>query len=157
MSISINVSVLCYMYCDFFFFSSRRRHTRCALVTGVQTCALPISQQINRCLEGAGVGRGQAALNVALNVGDLARQRLLYAPMTGRPGGASLVAAVDLSDAQVDQLHAALGQITQLCLGGAGHDRQGRTEEPRHGEVCVSTCRARGSPDTYKKKKNKHT
>src|SRR3546814_11969477 len=27
-------------YC---FFSSRRRHTRCALVTGVQTCALPIS------------------------------------------------------------------------------------------------------------------
>src|SRR3546814_4507198 len=30
-------------YCQFvFFFSSRRRHTRCALVTGVQTCALPI-------------------------------------------------------------------------------------------------------------------
>src|SRR3546814_16006900 len=28
------------IYC--FFFSSRRRHTRCALVTGVQTCALPI-------------------------------------------------------------------------------------------------------------------
>src|SRR3546814_4423878 len=33
------------MFCDIihFFFSSRRRHTRCALVTGVQTCALPIS------------------------------------------------------------------------------------------------------------------
>src|SRR3546814_2239690 len=30
--------------CIFFFFSSRRRHTRCALVTGVQTCALPISE-----------------------------------------------------------------------------------------------------------------
>src|SRR3546814_5097861 len=28
--------------CCIFFFSSRRRHTRCALVTGVQTCALPI-------------------------------------------------------------------------------------------------------------------
>src|SRR3546814_2910502 len=27
-----------------FLFSSRRRHTRCALVTGVQTCALPISE-----------------------------------------------------------------------------------------------------------------
>src|SRR3546814_9418116 len=26
----------------YFFFASRRRHTRCALVTGVQTCALPI-------------------------------------------------------------------------------------------------------------------
>src|SRR3546814_7862849 len=28
------------------FFSSRRRHTRCALVAGVQTCALPISQEV---------------------------------------------------------------------------------------------------------------
>src|SRR3546814_8654423 len=40
----------CFMYDDHFFnlfvffFSSRRRHTRCALVTGVQTCALPISE-----------------------------------------------------------------------------------------------------------------
>src|SRR3546814_4445627 len=31
------------MFVCLFFFSSRRRHTRCALVTGVQTCALPIS------------------------------------------------------------------------------------------------------------------
>src|SRR3546814_1937138 len=31
-----------------FFFSSRRRHTRCALVTGVQTCALPISETAGR-------------------------------------------------------------------------------------------------------------
>src|SRR3546814_8848292 len=30
------------MFFGVFFFSSRRRHTRCALVTGVQTCALPI-------------------------------------------------------------------------------------------------------------------
>src|SRR3546814_20937516 len=31
-----------------FFFSSRRRHTRCALVTGVQTCALPIAPPENQ-------------------------------------------------------------------------------------------------------------
>src|SRR3546814_3812500 len=37
MSTSLLVIVSCV------FFSSRRRHTRCALVTGVQTCALPIS------------------------------------------------------------------------------------------------------------------
>src|SRR3546814_13099492 len=37
-----------------FVFSSRRRHTRCALVTGVQTCALPISW--------AGLSGGPAAL-----------------------------------------------------------------------------------------------
>src|SRR3546814_11535530 len=35
------VFVCLVLYFDFFF-SSRRRHTRCALVTGVQTCALPI-------------------------------------------------------------------------------------------------------------------
>src|SRR3546814_1216445 len=38
--------MVCFVCCIFdlfcFFFSSRRRHTRCALVTGVQTCALPI-------------------------------------------------------------------------------------------------------------------
>src|SRR3546814_3018280 len=31
--------------CCYCFFSSRRRHTRCALVTGVQTCALPIFER----------------------------------------------------------------------------------------------------------------
>src|SRR3546814_5519518 len=30
----------------YFFFSSRIRHTRCALVTGVQTCALPICMAV---------------------------------------------------------------------------------------------------------------
>src|SRR3546814_2530315 len=35
------------MYCLlFFFFTSRKRHTICALVTGVQTCALPICEAI---------------------------------------------------------------------------------------------------------------
>src|SRR3546814_18402400 len=39
----------CYsIYVEIFFFSSRRRHTRCALVTGVQTCALPISPTAKR-------------------------------------------------------------------------------------------------------------
>src|SRR3546814_6192159 len=33
---------LCDVLSFIFFFSSRRRHTICALVTGVQTCALPI-------------------------------------------------------------------------------------------------------------------
>src|SRR3546814_2087543 len=36
------VRSLRFFFCFFFFFSSRRLHTRCALVTGVQTCALPI-------------------------------------------------------------------------------------------------------------------
>src|SRR3546814_12592896 len=43
----------------YFFFSSRRRHTRCALVTGVQTCALPICEtfygKAKRCLAPGGI------------------------------------------------------------------------------------------------------
>src|SRR3546814_4075417 len=45
-----------------FFFSSRRRHTRCALVTGVQTCALPISFSKTEAV--------QAALVTALFLGE---------------------------------------------------------------------------------------
>src|SRR3546814_5628516 len=47
-SMDVIISVLCVVViciCTsvvFFVFSSRRRHTICALVTGVQTCALPI-------------------------------------------------------------------------------------------------------------------
>src|SRR3546814_14591889 len=39
------------------FFASRRRHTRCALVTGVQTCALPISARAQPFGGGARFGR----------------------------------------------------------------------------------------------------
>src|SRR3546814_6307487 len=42
----ISLLLLCLSVLCVFFFSSRRRHTRCALVTGVQTCALPISALI---------------------------------------------------------------------------------------------------------------
>src|SRR3546814_6532013 len=41
-SVFIRKYFSCYGF-SFVFFSCRRRHTRCALVTGVQTCALPIS------------------------------------------------------------------------------------------------------------------
>src|SRR3546814_3209778 len=44
-----------YLYCGFFF-SSRRRHTRCALVTGVQTFALPILAGV------VGIGPAMSAL-----------------------------------------------------------------------------------------------
>src|SRR3546814_3286093 len=63
-----------------FFFSSRRRHTRCALVTGVQTCALPIY------LDHASVGE---------KFGEIAPHRLRL----GRVGGA-----------EVDQQHADIGR-----------------------------------------------
>src|SRR3546814_8273476 len=60
-----------------FFFSSRRRHTRCALVTGVQTCALPISRHI-RALGQAGKAHQIAVVVAAQQACRLQRaQRLV--------------------------------------------------------------------------------
>src|SRR3546814_9699474 len=62
-----------YISTHFFFFASRRRHTRCALVTGVQTCALPIScltpigaadaDDLLRVLAEAKLGSGEQAVD----------------------------------------------------------------------------------------------
>src|SRR3546814_1025497 len=54
--------VYCF-YCYFFFFSSRRRHTSCALVTGVQTCALPIYIHSQRFV----VGRGSPNMTIQMD------------------------------------------------------------------------------------------
>src|SRR3546814_21016395 len=58
------------------FFSSRRRHTRCALVTGVQTCSLPISSATPRHSSRSVAAEprpGQAA--VAASVAETAMKR----------------------------------------------------------------------------------
>src|SRR3546814_8415824 len=60
--------------CTFFFFSSGRGHTRCALVTGVQTCALPISEA------GVAAARGCIALGVDRPRIESGRQKLGHAP-----------------------------------------------------------------------------
>src|SRR3546814_16816903 len=57
---------MCWFVC--FFFTSRRRHTRCALVTGVQTCALPILAK--------GYGHGPSPETQELQ--PLQRRRILY-------------------------------------------------------------------------------
>src|SRR3546814_19447227 len=56
----------------FFFFSSRRRHTRCALVTGVQTCALPISHGFRFGYATAVVTQGAAMMQKDASVGGKA-------------------------------------------------------------------------------------
>src|SRR3546814_11788458 len=56
-----------------FFFSSRRRHTRCALVTGVQTCALPICRTAEI---GALVSAGTGGSHPLFTIADDRRLRL---------------------------------------------------------------------------------
>src|SRR3546814_1695953 len=105
-----------YYYC--FFFSSRRRHTRCALVTGVQTCALPISRD----------GSGNVEVwSLASNM----PARDFYATIGGR-----------LAAASIDRDH------NRVPLAGyrwrSAAELAERSEERRVGKECVSMCRSRG-------------
>src|SRR3546814_5687719 len=68
-----------------FFFSSRRRHTRCALVTGVQTCALPICswggrQAVHGQVESGEKSLGQIHAWVGEPSGNCTEEQVLEAP-----------------------------------------------------------------------------
>src|SRR3546814_5133235 len=110
------------MFFCFFFFSSRRRHTRCALVTGVQTCALPISLAVGSLGGLAAAKRGEC---------DLAPIHLLD-PRTQAYNTPFLSDGLEL----VPGWRRMQGLVF----------RPGRSEERRVGKECVSTCRSRWSP-----------
>src|SRR3546814_14665540 len=112
-----------------FFFSSRRLHTRCALVTGVQTCALPILFELGKagaaaCWARTGGGHDDA----------LARQVIGNGLRFGRLR----------SNAVTDRAFAAAASVT------SSSSLASRSDERRVGKECVSTCRSRWSPDHYK-------
>src|SRR3546814_6383295 len=105
--------------CLLFFFSSRRRHTRCALVTGVQTCALPI------CVRYA---KRKPRTSITFE----------YTMMKGvndQPEHArGLALLMRKLDAKVQRVNTAKVNLIP------------RSEERRVGKECVSTCRSRWSP-----------
>src|SRR3546814_9508549 len=109
------------------FFSSRRRHTRCALVTGVQTCALPISPKSDPLVSMVRPERFElptpkfvAWCSIQLSYGRI-------------------VTSND-TDQRVT-VHGALRPPRLPCLGA-----RRRSEERRVGKACVRTCRSRWTP-----------
>src|SRR3546814_11856416 len=79
---------------SFFFFSSRRRHTRCALVTGVQTCALPIYR-----LNKSNGARVKEAVDLATgNYAPAGKPSLASVSAARRGGAKALVAHSDRSE-----------------------------------------------------------
>src|SRR3546814_4704502 len=80
-----------------FFFSSRRRHTRCALVTGVQTCALPISYCVALLGGVAGLWSAESAAQ-SLTL-DAAIERAISAS----PEVVAGQATIDGARAEIDQ------------------------------------------------------
>src|SRR3546814_5554888 len=89
--------------CMAFFFSSIRRHTRCALVTGVQTCALPILPLLGP-VQKDGPSKGMAQIETAI---DAAEVILMLAPETN--GEVAVKAWADLGKKTgLDHTHLAL-------------------------------------------------
>src|SRR3546814_3586124 len=77
-----------------FFFSSRRRHTRCALVTGVQTCALPIYWAgVCCCCAITMIPKPGATawLYHGCSVSDASSRRLPFCSTSSCPGGGRAV------------------------------------------------------------------
>src|SRR3546814_10035926 len=113
---SFVISYGCSYWC--FFLSSRRRHTRCALVTGVQTCALPIFQLgVYARMVAAIQGKEPRCIHVELGDGSRASFRL-----------------ADFSKL----LGSATGRFQRFV--------EGRSEARCVGNECVSTCRSRWYP-----------
>src|SRR3546814_1233446 len=81
-----------------FFFSSRRRHTRCALVTGVQTCALPICRV---AVEGWAEVSELSALELARRFADAGAAAIVYTDIDrdGALQGANVAATRALAEA----------------------------------------------------------
>src|SRR3546814_1008981 len=89
MHYSFNYFVLCCSMCIscffYFFCSSRRRHTRCALVTGVQTCALPI-WTLSRWEVGSGAAaQGLHGISATAEPRDCGSEPARFAETTGVP------------------------------------------------------------------------
>src|SRR3546814_17435712 len=115
------------LLCFVFFFSSRRRHTRCALVTGVQTCALPIAADFLTVLASMYLHKLRSvALMANLSLTDCSGRRARR--MRTQIARAPAIAATRSSSSYRTVLHLA------------------RSEERRVGKECVSTCRSRWSP-----------
>src|SRR3546814_5774163 len=118
----------------FFFFSSRRRHTRCALVTGVQTCALPIFF--------TDIMLGTQA-SIAAHPGSIAEAATAAEAVTLDlpPGRADalwqLIAGTASATNELDQMRRGMREV----ITGI------RSEESRVGKECVSTCRSRWTPE----------
>src|SRR3546814_1960431 len=115
--------------CCFVFFSVRRRHTSCALVTGVQTCALPIYGS-QRILNGE-PRQPHYGVDIAGPVGTPVKAPADGVVTLAHPGmyfsGAPLI---------IDHGHGLSSTFLHLD----------RSEERRVGTACVSTCRSRWSP-----------
>src|SRR3546814_19293460 len=148
-----------YFFCFLFFcFSSRRRHTRCALVTGVQTCALPIlaksAPASPRAASPRAVGIDFGTTNTVVAIADadgsvtpvrfshadvvqeIFRSALCFEDVTG--GGGSRRIEISAGSRAIEQFPT-------------------REGERRVGKACASTCKYQLSRKHENKTMKKYT
>src|SRR3546814_9771906 len=136
----------------------------CALVTGVQTCALPIFDRLREDTELTSdfweifvvdpmhrpVGSCQLSWILRtprdIAIGDVMKreQTLIPVDMDQEEVALRFQKYALISAAVVDKAGRLVGMIT---VDDIVHIIQERSEERRVGKGCVSTCRSRGSPD----------
>src|SRR3546814_1729620 len=138
----------------YFFFSSRRRHTRCALVTGVQTCALPISgiacyHPDNDVLSFREVRALIAWTRVALDEND--RLALVLAMST--PDCGLTAAAIDMFVDMARDKGISLAQTLREAMTSGRATAGGRSEE--HTSELQSLMRSSYAVFCLKKKNKK--
>src|SRR3546814_7376349 len=124
--------VLCFVF--FFFFSSRRGHTRCALVTGVQTCALPI------CDAATGHHRLAVAALLAQQGFGIEPGDLLGGLFAGRVAAHALRIELHVEQLAAAGRHRIAGQdVEHRQRGHAGADAQRDRQHHQHGQRLVAT------------------
>src|SRR3546814_14164265 len=144
-----------------FFFSSRRRHTICALVTGVQTCALPISGAIvvvaavisfispdhTKYMERYFFLMSVFFLGYWMAINRAAFERLTSARVLLIAGPLALalaIFAVRSGDIRYEvEYYPAVFAAILVVIGGARQLYRSSSEETRVGKEFVSQCRSR--------------
>src|SRR3546814_17291663 len=135
----------------FFFVSSRRRHTICALVTGVQTCALPIFGRYYDFLRASPLHESLAGLLDQTRAAGKARVAVKLALPLHDLDATTVDGAVTLDNVQMvyDKLAQPLSGISgtvNLTRTGATGDDISRSEARRVGTEGVKRRRDRGAP-----------
>src|SRR3546814_19684205 len=124
------------MWC---FSSSRRRHTRCAVGTGVQTCALPILKTVPGVAEIASIGGMVKQYQVLLDPVKLAAYCITHA---------QVVEAIQKANQEAGGSVLEMGEA-EYMIRASGYLKtlDERSEERRVGKKCVNTVRSRWSPE----------
>src|SRR3546814_18369855 len=128
-----------------FFFASRRRHTGCALVTGVQTCALPIfawRRDLRKKLEDQGLTLPATPAFVPAVIEPLPSGDPAPVARRGRRRRRPTVSAVELAIDGVAVKSGRGADAAVIAAVIAALKTTRRTEERRVGKECVSTCKS---------------